>query len=175
MRSAVSASASSGFLFPRSSAYGFATGMVRPTLSRKHSDGAKRRAASAAYFHWQRDDVRASHGQAIERGEILERRDVVRVQLAMRFEQRRWSVIDARRVDADRANLPVGHDPARRIGIQAGEMQAASAFLTSQLGAQVPFRSRPSRGEPRPEQDDRIQRNLAVLLFEALEVGDRDL
>src|SRR6266542_2838326 len=51
-------------------------------------DDAQRAAAAALDLHRQRDDVRASRRQLVERGHVLERWDVVLEQDAMTLEQR---------------------------------------------------------------------------------------
>src|SRR5688572_19483345 len=128
-------------------------------MSRKNRYRAERRAASATYLHWQGNDVSARRRQTFESGQVLEGRNIALVERAMRLERRGGPVIDAGGIDPDGVNLPVCHDPARRIRVQAGKMQISGAFVAPEPRAQVSFRTRPAGRKPRPEQDNRIRRD----------------
>ena len=68
-------------------------------------DNPQRAAAAAADLHRQGDDGRADGRQVAEIGDILEARDIVAEQDAVNYEIDRLSVIEARRVEADGADV----------------------------------------------------------------------
>jgi hypothetical protein len=93
----------------------------------------------------------------------------------MRFKERRLPVVDARRVDADRAHRPVGDDPLRGIGMQAGEVQLRDGLLSAFRCPEIALRVGPAPREAGSEEQDRILADLPVLALEALQIVDRDL
>ena len=114
-------------------------------------DRAKRRTAASADLHGQRDHVCAGDRQALERGDVLESGHVALVEDTVRLEQRGLAVVDARGVDADGTDSPVGDQPSCGIRMQSGEVQLLRAFLAARRRAQIPRRIGPSSARSRSE------------------------
>jgi hypothetical protein len=114
-------------------------------------------------------------GSRIERVEVLERGNVLGVERPMRFEERRLPVVDARGVDADRADRSIGDDPLRGIGMQTGKVEFRDRLLSSFRRAEIPLRVGPSSREAGAEEQDRILADLPVLALEALQIVDGHL
>src|SRR6188474_896394 len=110
--------------------------------ARDYSHRAKRRARSIRNLHRQRHDKRATCGKPVERRQVLEGREIRRVQNAMRFEESGLTVIDASCVDANRADT-FRDKPLRRVRMQTREMELGHGLSAAVRGAQVLRRIRP--------------------------------
>ena len=83
-------------------------------------------------------------------------------------------IIDRGGVDPDGFDLPLAHEPGRRLGMQAREMERSYTFRSSQLCPQILLPRRPVSGKACVEQHDCAVRNSPVGCFPLLEILDRD-
>src|SRR5439155_663525 len=127
----------------------------------------------ASDLHRQRDHERPGRGHGREMGNVLERRDIRREQRLVRVERGRLPVVDARRVDADGADL-ASHEPAGRIGMDAREVELRHRRHACFRGAEVARPVGPATPPPRAEQHDRSFRNPAVRLLPPFQIAGRD-
>ena len=75
----------------------------------------QRAAAAALDLHREGDDLEAVLGQPAEAGDVLEHGHLRRAEHAVGLEGRRLPAVDARRVDADRLDRALLHQPLRRL------------------------------------------------------------
>jgi len=93
---------------------------------------------------------------------------------AMGFEFFRRSVVDARRVETHRVNLPFSDQPAGGVRLKAGEMQLRDRWRAALVGPQIRFAVGSGATETGADQHDRSIGDPAVLFLPRLEVGDRN-
>src|SRR5215212_7897576 len=96
---------------------------ARRLLVTDYRDGAEGAAAAALDLHGEGDDVEAFGGELVEVGEVLEGGDVALEEDAVRLEELGLAVVDARRVEPDGLDLALAREPARGVGVEAGEVQ----------------------------------------------------
>src|ERR1044071_5313365 len=94
----------------------------RPLFVPDYRDGAPRAAAAAFDLHRQRDDVEAFGRELFEVGEVLEGGDVTLEEDAVRLEELRLAVVDARRVEPDGLDRALAREPARGVGGEPREV-----------------------------------------------------
>ena len=93
------------------------------------------------------------------------------VRQPVRLEQRRLAVVDAGGVDADRADLTVCRQPARRVGMQAGKVKLRNGAGASFVCAHVLHAIGPVLCEAGAQQDDRATRNRSGEGLDRLQAG----
>src|SRR5712692_3753516 len=109
-----------------------------------------------------------------EIGKIFEHRHVLGEERDMRLKFGGLSIINRGGVDSHGLDLPLTHEPGRRLGMQAREMERLYTLLPSQLCSQILSPRRPVSGKARVEQHDRSVWNSPVPCLPLLEILDGD-
>jgi len=104
---------------------------------RENRDHAQRAAGPTGNFHRQGDHVEFQVRKITKVGKIFEHRHVLGEERDMRFKFVRLTIINRRGVDPDGFDLPLAHEPGRRLGMQAWEMERSYRLRPSQLCSQI--------------------------------------
>ena len=111
----------------------------------------------------------------IERGDVFEDRHVRPAERHMGAEARRRTVVDARRIDADRHDPALLHEPLCRQRRHAGELQLRHRSGAGRGGAEVGRSVGPLQSPARAHQHDDVHELPAVRRLPGHEIVRRHL